>query len=94
MPHSSPFWVYMGPPPCVNTPPPCFKKDREGRRGVGPGYPRDVTQELKIGSHCNSRRDRGSESRSPDSNVKGVSFGTGIMSMGIIHISYLIAEKC
>lgn len=88
MPCSSPFWVYMGPPPCVHTPPPRRKKDQEGRRREGSGYPRDVTQELKIGSHWDSREERGSESRSPHSKVKGVSFGTGIIPMGIIFISY------
>ena len=88
MPCSSPFWVCMAPSPCVHTPPPQFKKDQEGSRGVGSGCSRDVTQELKTGSHCDSRKERGLESRSPHSNVKGVSFGTRIISMGIIFISY------
>lgn len=35
-----PLWVCMGPPPCVHTPPPQFKKDQEGRRGVGSAYSR------------------------------------------------------
>lgn len=80
-------------PPLVHTPPPKFMKDWEGGRGVGPGYPRDVTGELKTGAHCDSRRDRGWGSRSPHSNGKGVTFGTGITPVGIIFISYLIAKK-
>lgn len=61
---------------------------------VGLGYPGDVAQESKIGSHCGSRRDRNLGTRLPHSNMKGISSRTRIMSMGITFISYLVAERC
>lgn len=66
-------------------------KEGGGRARLSQGC---VTWESKTRSHDDSRRDRGLNSGSPRSNVKGVSSRMEMVSMGIIFLSYLTAKRC